>query len=158
MLKFFIKDSKVEDAFKAKKDKIFYECISLEDYPEMTAIDITAEEKKIYPILNNFYIDKREVSVETYYRKTSQLLGSSLFTIPQENSADFNDEVKQYPAVGVSFKEAQCYCDLQHKRLPTEEEWNLRLLLKSDIRQDTIGFRCVKDLPKNRKKININCE
>lgn len=71
---------------------------------------------KVY--LENYYIDKHEVSwaefkkfVQAERRPQPLYMNDSRFNKPN------------YPAVGITFEEAQAYAKWVNKRLPTEAEW-----------------------------------
>ena len=73
-------------------------------------------QRKVY--LKDFYIDRKEVSNEEY-RMFVEATGhrSPLYW----NDSTLNSP--NQPVVGVSWDDAQAYCQWLGKRLPTEEEW-----------------------------------
>jgi len=73
-------------------------------------------QRKVY--LKDFYIDRKEVSNEEY-RMFVEATGhrSPLYW----NDSTLNSP--NQPVVGISWDDAQAYCQWLGKRLPTEEEW-----------------------------------
>jgi formylglycine-generating enzyme required for sulfatase activity len=67
-----------------------------------------------------FYIDAVEVTTERYARFLAA--NGSLAPPPEWESLDLKKQ-GQLPVVGVSWNDAQAYCQWVGKRLPTEAEW-----------------------------------
>ncbi len=75
-------------------------------------------ERKVW--LNDYFMDKYEVTNEAYLRFVKQ--------IKHEEPKDWQvygymEDKKNHPVVFVSFDDASGYCKWSGKRLPTEEEW-----------------------------------
>jgi len=71
---------------------------------------------KVY--LKNYYIDKYEVSWAEFMKFVQAQRRPQPF---YANDSRFNNP--NYPAVGITFEEAQAYAKWVNKRLPTEAEW-----------------------------------
>jgi len=69
--------------------------------------------------LDGFYIDQHEVTVGQY--------DAFLSTISRENPYKWDEKNlqsdKERPVIGVSWEDAEAYCEWAGKRLPTEAEW-----------------------------------
>ncbi|MBI5748543.1 MAG: SUMF1/EgtB/PvdO family nonheme iron enzyme [Nitrospinae bacterium] len=75
-------------------------------------------ERKVY--LNDFFMDKYEVTNEAYLRFVKQAKHGE----PKEWQVyGYMEDKKNHPVVFVSFDDALGYCNWLGKRLPTEEEW-----------------------------------
>ena len=67
-----------------------------------------------------FYIDEVEVTTERYAKF---LAANGSLALPDEwDSVDLKKQ-GQFPVVGVSWNDAQAYCQWAGRRLPTEAEW-----------------------------------
>jgi formylglycine-generating enzyme required for sulfatase activity len=73
-------------------------------------------QRKVY--LNNFFIDKKEVSNEEY-----RMFVESTGHRPPLYWNNSNLNSSNQPVVGVSWDDANTYCQWLGKRLSTEEEW-----------------------------------
>jgi iron(II)-dependent oxidoreductase len=80
--------------------------------------DYLAEYPKRKIWLDDFYIDKKEVSNKEY-----EMFLKATKRNPPPFWKDSNLNSPNQPVVGVTFEEAQAYCKWLGKRLPTEEEW-----------------------------------
>ncbi len=77
-------------------------------------------QQEIY--LDAFYIDKHEVSVESYnkFRRAANYVEPSVPFFKADQSIL---KTPNFPVVGVSWNDAVNYCKWAGKRLPTEAEW-----------------------------------
>lgn len=66
-----------------------------------------------------FYIDRHEVTVGQYRKFVEATHRKPLAYWQGQNP----DQIAGYPVVGVSWYDAQAYCQWASKRLPTEREW-----------------------------------
>ena len=86
--------------------------------------------------LSDYYIDKYEVSVGQYMKFVKETVAhhpewlkpGSRFNIKTGRENYYKQiahilEKKNYPVVGVHWKDADAYCKWAKKRLPTEAEW-----------------------------------
>lgn len=70
--------------------------------------------------LNAFWLDSHEVTNEQY----QQFVKATNHRPPTGwKRGTFPSSMKDFPVVGVSWEDAQLYCQFLKKRLPTEEEW-----------------------------------
>jgi formylglycine-generating enzyme len=74
--------------------------------------------RRIY--LDEFYIDKHEVTVSQYRR----CVQAGACTIPKDADDNYKAARRDtFPVNAVAWKQAQAYCRWAGKRLPTEAEW-----------------------------------
>jgi formylglycine-generating enzyme required for sulfatase activity len=79
--------------------------------------DCEADEKPYHKVyLDAFYIDKFEVTQGEY----NQCVKSGPCTANQKHNGFIDD---RQPVVGVTWDDAESYCEWAGKRLPTEAEW-----------------------------------
>ncbi len=76
-------------------------------------------EKPVHMVnLDNYYIDQYEVTNAQYVACVEA------GTCQMRNSSEMDDtEFAQYPVRGISWKDAQTYCEWRETSLPTEAEW-----------------------------------
>ncbi len=96
--------------------------------------------------LNSFYIDIFEVTNKDYkeYMKEKAISKAPRFF----NNEDFNQPLQ--PVVGITWNEAQKYCDWKGKRLPTEAEWE-----KASRGKRSVKFPWGNQTP-DKTKLNFN--
>lgn len=70
--------------------------------------------------VNPFYIDTVEVTTQRYAKF---LAGNGSLAPPDEWESVDVEKQGQLPVIGVSWNDAQAYCQWAGKRLPTEAEW-----------------------------------
>lgn len=74
------------------------------------------DEKPVHTVyLDNYYIDKYEVTV-SQYKKFCKATGYNMWKQPDWNKSN-------HPVVYVRYKDAVAYCEWSGKRVPTEAEW-----------------------------------
>jgi formylglycine-generating enzyme required for sulfatase activity len=73
--------------------------------------------------LDEFYIDQYEVTNHQYAQcvQSAQCANPRLANI--KSFAEYYAQLPSHPVVGVSWNDAQDYCEFMGKRLPTEAEW-----------------------------------
>lgn len=78
------------------------------------------DEKPLHTIfLDSFWIDRTEVTNKMYARCTTV----GICTPPAHSYRFLESEYANHPAIGISWVQAQAYCDWAGRRLPTEAEW-----------------------------------
>lgn len=95
----------------------------------MGGLDVQADERDELPAhnveLDAFWIDQLEVT-NAMYLLCVQAGACSLpisWASDRRNSYFNNEEFKDYPAVSVTWGQANAYCTWADRRLPTEAEW-----------------------------------
>src|SRR5687767_16020994 len=69
--------------------------------------------------LDSFWIDRIEVTNEMYRHCVS----AEVCTLPARSIYYSKPEYANHPAIGISWVQAQEYCQWAGRRLPTEAEW-----------------------------------
>lgn len=103
---------------------------------EFTCSDIVGSSRMIKAIfppmevtLNDFYIDAHEVTNAQYQYcvEMGACPERNFQTFPAAKGVDYNHDptYNNFPAVGITYSQAEAYCAFVHKRLPTEFEWEL---------------------------------
>ncbi len=72
---------------------------------------------KVY--LDGYWIDKTEVTNSMY----QQCISAEVCTRPAQTKFHTNPEYSNHPVIGVSWDQANIYCEWAGRRLPTEAEW-----------------------------------
>ncbi|PIT89823.1 hypothetical protein COU23_01860 [Candidatus Kuenenbacteria bacterium CG10_big_fil_rev_8_21_14_0_10_36_11] len=95
-----------------------YEKCTVEEGNDCLVEDYFAEYPQRDVYIDNFYIDKKEVSNEDYNKFAEQTKRQKPFYWDDSNLNSLAQSV-----VGISWNDAKAYCEWVNKRLPTEVEW-----------------------------------
>lgn len=78
------------------------------------------DEKPLHRVyLDSFWMDRTEVTNEMY----AQCTVSGVCSPPAHSFRFLQPEYASHPAIGISWFQAQTYCEWAGRRLPTEAEW-----------------------------------
>ncbi|HKY52814.1 MAG TPA: SUMF1/EgtB/PvdO family nonheme iron enzyme, partial [Anaerolineales bacterium] len=86
----------------------------------MDDLQADEDEKPAHQVfLNSFWIDRTEVTNEMYLR----CISAQVCTLPARSTYYSKPDYASHPVIGVSWVQAQEYCQWTGRRLPTEAEW-----------------------------------